>query len=252
MQVELVHCHHGVPRDQMSLCIGHSSFLGLPLETTTHQGHKRRGEVWSFKCGWWRSMELCGVTLTHLLDVSSHTKHVQVSQVARRFRKHHHRTSPTKGFPENCRWKKWTPPYFSWHAHDFCGLNPHVSCLENSREWWAPTPSPICWVPLIASKIHVGWVQSPFLLISPSLGMKFPRIPYIWQWNPPKSPKFSKIHPNFAMNSPKKNNIRAHFQISLAAWLPAETAEAPVDQLLPSLCKSWANLGRFQQFRSLR
>jgi hypothetical protein len=94
--------------------------------------------------------------------------------------------------------------------------------------------------------------------------------PHLWEWNSQEFPTFGSEIPQNHQSSQKstqvllwthqKNNIRAHFQTTNprlqpggeSSWLPAETAEVPVDQLLPSLCKSWANLGRFQQFRSLR
>jgi hypothetical protein len=92
----------------------------------------------------------------------------------------------------------------------------------------------------------------PILADFPIFGNEIPKNSLHLAVKSPKITKVLKNPPKFCYELTKKNNIRAHFQISLAAWLPAETAEAPVDQLLPSLCKSWANLGRFQQFRSLR
>ena len=105
--------------------------------------------------------------------------------------------------------------------------------------------------------------------------------PHLWEWNSQEFPTFGSEIPQNHPSSQKSTqvllwthqkkqhscalpNLSPHFFATFAtttprlqpggesSWLPAETAEAPVDQLLPSLCKSWANLGRFQQFRSLR
>ena len=100
----------------------------------------------------------------------------------------------------------------------------------------------------------------PILADFPIFGNEIPKNSLHLAVKSPKITKVLKNPPKFCYELTKKNNIRAHFQTTNprlqpggeSSWLPAETAEVPVDQLLPSLCKSWANLGRFQQFRSLR
>ena len=175
----------------------------------------------------WRSLQLESETLTRLHIWNpcpqDHANHVQV---ARRFRKHHRQTSPTTGFASSFPMDDMNSSIDS--CMPIAGSTPIV--LEIDLK-----------LPIFGNEIPKNSLH---------LAVKSAKITTILQ-NPP----------SFAMKSRKKKHklcplptlSSTHFFAPNppmpgreSSWLPAETAEAPVDQLLlPSLCESWANLGIF-------
>lgn len=105
----------------------------------------------------------------------------------------------------------------------------------------------------LSSAGYPSWLPNSMLVGSNPHSCWFP---HLWEWNSQEFPTFGSEIPQNHQSSQKSTQVllwthkKQHFFATPnpqlqpggeSSWLPAETAEAPVDQLLPSLCESWAH-----------